>query len=81
VVGGRITANPVINAVAYVCEAEPGIGQTSELPLLTPVCRSWRAEYSNSANLRLGFHVGLQVRGVAARSAASLFRSTLKKPG
>jgi hypothetical protein len=35
-VGGRITANPVVNAVPYVCEAAPGIRQTNELPLLLP---------------------------------------------
>jgi 2,4-diaminopentanoate dehydrogenase len=36
-VGGRITANPVVNAIPYVCEAMPGIRQTHELPLLVPV--------------------------------------------
>jgi hypothetical protein len=35
-VGGRITANPVVNAIPYVCEAAPGIRQTSEMPLLLP---------------------------------------------
>lgn len=29
---GAVTANPVVNAVPYVCRAEPGILQTSELP-------------------------------------------------
>lgn len=35
-VGGRITANPVVNAIPYVCGATPGIRQTSELPMLIP---------------------------------------------
>jgi hypothetical protein len=35
--GGRITANPAVNAIPYVCEAIPGIRQTSELPLLLPI--------------------------------------------
>jgi 2,4-diaminopentanoate dehydrogenase len=35
-VGGRITANPAVNAIPYVCEAAPGIRQTCELPLLIP---------------------------------------------
>jgi hypothetical protein len=35
-VGGRITANPVVNAIPYVCDAAPGIRQTSELPMLIP---------------------------------------------
>jgi hypothetical protein len=35
-VGGRITANPVINAIPYVCDAAPGIRHTSELPMLVP---------------------------------------------
>lgn len=31
-VQGAITANPVVNAVPYLCEAAPGIRETSELP-------------------------------------------------
>ncbi|HEX4376790.1 MAG TPA: hypothetical protein VHZ99_06540 [Steroidobacteraceae bacterium] len=37
IVGGRVTANPVINAIPYVCEAAPGIRHTAELPLLLPM--------------------------------------------
>jgi len=29
-----LTAHPVVNAIPYVCEAKPGILQTSELPLI-----------------------------------------------
>ncbi len=36
-VGGRITANPVVNAIPYVCEAAPGIRHTAELPMLLPM--------------------------------------------
>lgn len=31
-----ITANPVVNAVPYVCETTRGLRQTSELPMLIP---------------------------------------------
>jgi 4-hydroxy-tetrahydrodipicolinate reductase len=33
-VSPALTANPVVNAVPYVCEAAPGILQTDELPLV-----------------------------------------------
>lgn len=31
------TANPVVNAIPYVCEAEPGIRHVYELPMLLPI--------------------------------------------
>lgn len=37
---GSITANPVVNAISYVCDASPGIRETHELPMLLPVFAS-----------------------------------------
>ena len=36
------TAHPAVNAIAAVCEAEPGIRTTSDLPRVVPHLADWR---------------------------------------